>query len=397
MADNVIVVRGTDNIVVIDQGSAASVAQVTNAANAAQAAITIVENVKNDVLQSETNINETIENAVIESTATAVTQAGIATTKATEATGQAVIATQKAIEADNSNLAAASSANAANLAAQNIGSLAFTTVALMNTDLAHGANAICLVTNDPTITNNGQYIKLGASGAGSWQKSAYVPPLASNAVKNTDVYVSSNNLVNSIASYLDTILNKTTGATSTQSGWKTTDFIPISASTSYFFSTVRYICYYDSNKTFISSVDGSYTNYTTASPSNAAYMRVTYVATSTLSITLGSTATNITNYGMLNSNALLTLKDSIKSWFRSEAYTITSTISYNQYGRPTSPLNITWPDNATGVLTITYNNDGNVTIISATHISHLGTFTVTQAAITYVDGLPTVIPAVTIN
>lgn len=38
----------------------------------------------------------------------------------------------------------------------------------MDADLAHAAGALAVVTNDPTVENNGSYRKSGASGAGSW-------------------------------------------------------------------------------------------------------------------------------------------------------------------------------------------------------------------------------------
>jgi lysophospholipase L1-like esterase len=45
----------------------------------------------------------------------------------------------------------------------------------MDADLAHAANTLAIVTNDPTAANNTTYIKLGASGAGSWQACATSP------------------------------------------------------------------------------------------------------------------------------------------------------------------------------------------------------------------------------
>lgn len=47
--------------------------------------------------------------------------------------------------------------------------IGYTTKALMDADLAHPVNTLALVTNDATAANNQTYIKLGASGAGSWQ------------------------------------------------------------------------------------------------------------------------------------------------------------------------------------------------------------------------------------
>lgn len=50
--------------------------------------------------------------------------------------------------------------------------IAYQTLALLNADLAHDENTLAEVTNDPTpATNNGLYIKVGASGSGSWLKS----------------------------------------------------------------------------------------------------------------------------------------------------------------------------------------------------------------------------------
>ncbi len=45
----------------------------------------------------------------------------------------------------------------------------------MDADLAHPANSLANVTNDGTAANNTSYIKLGASGAGSWQVSSTSP------------------------------------------------------------------------------------------------------------------------------------------------------------------------------------------------------------------------------
>jgi hypothetical protein len=57
--------------------------------------------------------------------------------------------------------------------AQSSGTIGFATKALMDADLAHDANTVALVTNDETPANNGSYLKIGASGAGSWQQSSF--------------------------------------------------------------------------------------------------------------------------------------------------------------------------------------------------------------------------------
>lgn len=56
---------------------------------------------------------------------------------------------------------------------QQAGVIAFETKALMDADLAHVAGTAAMVTNDSTPANNTYYRKTGASGAGSWVKSAW--------------------------------------------------------------------------------------------------------------------------------------------------------------------------------------------------------------------------------
>ena len=52
---------------------------------------------------------------------------------------------------------------------QSSGTFGYLTLAALNADLAHPAGALARVTNDATPANNGDYIKLGAGGTGSWQ------------------------------------------------------------------------------------------------------------------------------------------------------------------------------------------------------------------------------------
>lgn len=75
-------------------------------------------------------------------------------------------------DAHDNFVAAVAAQIAAIQQAQSGGTLGYTTKALMDADLAHDAGALAKVTNDSTPANNGDYIKLGASGSGSWQKSA---------------------------------------------------------------------------------------------------------------------------------------------------------------------------------------------------------------------------------
>lgn len=53
------------------------------------------------------------------------------------------------------------------------GVVAYQTKAELNADLAHAENTLAFVTNDETASNLGWYIKVGASGTGSWKQSTY--------------------------------------------------------------------------------------------------------------------------------------------------------------------------------------------------------------------------------
>lgn len=55
-------------------------------------------------------------------------------------------------------------------AGQATGVIGYSTKALLDADLAHIAGTVGYVTNDPTVVNNGTYLKTGGSGSGSWTK-----------------------------------------------------------------------------------------------------------------------------------------------------------------------------------------------------------------------------------
>lgn len=54
---------------------------------------------------------------------------------------------------------------------QSVDRIAYQTLALLDADLDRPVNTLAEVTNDSTPSNNGTYIKVGASGTGSWLKS----------------------------------------------------------------------------------------------------------------------------------------------------------------------------------------------------------------------------------
>lgn len=52
----------------------------------------------------------------------------------------------------------------------------------LNADLAHPAGTVALVATDGTSSNNGYYLKSGASGSGSWTKSPYDPGTVAQSI-----------------------------------------------------------------------------------------------------------------------------------------------------------------------------------------------------------------------
>src|SRR5690349_15079146 len=54
-------------------------------------------------------------------------------------------------------------------------SLVYTSLTSLNADLAHDANTAALVSGDGTAGNNGLYMKVGASGTGSWSRVGDLP------------------------------------------------------------------------------------------------------------------------------------------------------------------------------------------------------------------------------
>lgn len=167
----------------VSQSAASASAAAASATDAANTLTNIQQEVDAAAYEAMSSVMAEINTAVNTTNTQATnagTSAGNAAASETAAAASAASALTHKNDAQASATAASGSANAANLAAQNVGSLAFATVAAMNADLAHAVNTICLVTNDTTASNNGQYIKLGASGSGSWQKSAYVPSVPVN-------------------------------------------------------------------------------------------------------------------------------------------------------------------------------------------------------------------------
>jgi len=81
----------------------------------------------------------------------------------------------------DSNAASEGASIAALQAAQASGSIGFTSYSTMTASLNYNAGTTAILAGDSTPANDGTYVKTGASGSGSWVKSAFVGPAWINA------------------------------------------------------------------------------------------------------------------------------------------------------------------------------------------------------------------------
>lgn len=163
--------------------------------------------------------------------------------------------------------------------------IGFETKALMDADLNHDAGKVALVQNDPTPANNGSYLKLLATGLGSWQQSSFdrVALVEGYNRRNEEEkklkasLLVGNNLFNKDTiipnGYVDDNLN---GIFVASTGKGVSDFIPVVAGTYYDFSAnLAFASFYDSDLNWVA---GGFRNVTTAgitAPTGAAYFKIT--------------------------------------------------------------------------------------------------------------------------
>lgn len=215
----------------------------------------------------------------------------------------------------------------------------------------------------------------------------------------SDLVYETTNLVKGVT--LGVFLSST--GTTAQAGWATTDHIAVTAATAYTISRVRFVGFYDANKALLGElVDLVALNHTVQTPADAAFMRITsyqsHWESGSFWVNQGTALVPpITNLLVFGHGRVPVLASALRAWLRTEAFTVTSQIVRNQHERPVSPLNISWPDAATGVLTIVYNTDGSLSSMSATHIMNGVVRTVAQPQITYANGNPVSTPVITVN
>lgn len=194
------------------------------------------------------------------------------------------------------------------------------------------------------------------------------------------------------------------GTSAASAGWSTGELQAVQGGMTYYVDKIRFLAWYTITKTFISLVDiaDGAAAQTVIAPNNAAYAKFTVKATntSTAFFNPGSAANKINNVVLGLEARLPALRSHLIAWTKSEAYQITSTITYNAGGKvdTTGTVNILWPNGATGQIKIFYNADWTVRYYYLTYENDGQRHYITQPTITYNGSQqPTSVPALTVS
>lgn len=131
---------------------------------------------------------------------------------------------------------------------------------------------------------------LNAGQVGYNSESTYNNATVGKELQDLKGSLNSNNLLNGSQYYKDNIfnpihsinnryINTNTGGQQTDNNYFATGYIPVSPNTSYKSNYGRNIAWYDSNKTYISGVSGTGIQTGLTSPTNAAYLRISFSKT----------------------------------------------------------------------------------------------------------------------
>jgi hypothetical protein len=171
----------------------------------------------------------------------------------------------------------------------------YATVASLQTALPNGANGIYLVTGD-----GNWYFWSGSAWTvgGAYQ----AVTLADGSVGFKQLYgaVQGKNLFDKSKVTAGNFVSSSSGALQVNSVYNASDYIPVKPGTAYTITQTRALAFYDASKTYISGIDNTNNaQLTFTTPANAAYVRVSFVATATdtIQVELGSTATAYEQYG----------------------------------------------------------------------------------------------------
>ena len=140
------------------------------------------------------------------------------------------------------------------------------------------------------------------------------PQVIHTITGDNEVVVCGKNLFDKSTSETKKFINKNTGNVDNSNNWSASDFIPIEQNSNYIYSGITNgwsgsagTCFYDSNKTFISSISSTTQSFTT--PNNAKYVRISLNTETPTQVQLekGSTSSQYESYQ--SNSVLLTLGD----------------------------------------------------------------------------------------
>lgn len=143
-----------------------------------------------------------------------------------------------------------------------------------------------------------------------YRQSTSITPLS---LIETDWAIQNKNLFNSSKITVDKFIDWTNGVSSTNTSYSASEFISILPNTQYVSSALVHYAFYTAGKVFIS---GNNTNVISVSPSNAAYIRFSFLKTnlSTVQLEQGSTATSYQKYGFTAPDLNITGDTTNKPW-----------------------------------------------------------------------------------
>ncbi|MBT2735129.1 SGNH/GDSL hydrolase family protein [Bacillus sp. ISL-7] len=120
------------------------------------------------------------------------------------------------------------------------------------------------------------------------------------------------NLFNKDIRTVGNYVSEVTGTLVVSANYDTSDYIPVTAGTTYAFTAVRKIVFYDANRVFVQGIDVSNNSPQTATPAQNGYMRVSFsgVNVPTSQAEVGTTQTSYEPFG-LKPNYNLLLNDKI--------------------------------------------------------------------------------------
>lgn len=142
----------------------------------------------------------------------------------------------------------------------------------LNADLAHPADTVALVYADATDANNDLYIKVGASGSGSWTLTTILhdivealaaPQITLAAAEADRAEAAAENVSRKSANLLDPLnagwatdrrVNPPNGELVVLSGWDTTPFIPVVSGQTYITNVDGYFVQYNTSEGYVGSL-----------------------------------------------------------------------------------------------------------------------------------------------